>query len=152
VERRFETVGSACGILVVDDYAHHPSEIQATLAAARGAHPERRIVVVFQPHLYTRTRDFAEAFGGALSEADSIWVTQVFPAREQPIEGVTGEMVALAAERAGGDVRYHPDVDTVAEAVVETLTSGDLLLTLGAGSVDRVAHEVVARLEESSHA
>ena len=152
VGRRFETVGSACGILVVDDYAHHPSEIQATLAAARGAHPGRRIVVVFQPHLYTRTRDFAEAFGEALSEADSIWVTQVFPAREEPIEGVTGEMVALAAERAGGDVRYHPDVDTVAETVVEALTSGDLLLTLGAGSVDRVAHEVVARLEESSHA
>ena len=152
VERRFETIGSGRGILVVDDYAHHPSEIQATLEAARGAHPGRRVVVVFQPHLYTRTRDFAEEFGRALSEADSIWVTNVFPAREDPIEGVTGETVAVAVERAGGAVHYHADVDTLADAVMKELESGDLLLTMGAGSVDRVAHEVVARLGENSHA
>ena len=152
VERRFDTVGLERGILVVDDYAHHPSEIQATLAAARGAHPERRIVAVFQPHLFTRTRNFAEEFGRALAEADSIWVTDIFPAREDPIEGVTGEMVELAARRAGGDVRYHADVSTIAEAVLAELTSGDLLLTMGAGSVDRVAHEVMERLGETSHA
>ncbi len=149
VERRFEVVGSGRGILIVDDYAHHPSEIQATVAAARGAYPERRIVAVFQPHLFTRTRDFADEFGRALSAADSIWVTDVFPAREDPIEGVTGEVVALAAERAGGHVRYHADVNTLADAVLEELTSGDLLLTMGAGSIDRVAHEVAARLEVS---
>ncbi len=136
----------------MDDYAHHPSEIQATLAAARGAHPERRIVAVFQPHLFTRTRDLAEEFGQALAEADSIWVTDVFPAREAPIEGVTGEMVALAARRAGGDVHYHPDVNTMAEAVMTELTSGDLLLTMGAGSVDLVADEVMERLGGASHA
>ena len=147
VERRFEVVGLGRRILIVDDYAHHPSEIRATLAAARGAHPDRRIVAVFQPHLFTRTRDFADEFGRALSAADSVWVTDVFPAREDPIEGVTGEVVALAARRAGGHVRYHADVDTMADAVMEELTSGDLLLTMGAGSVDRVAHEVAARLE-----
>ena len=152
VERRFETVGSERGILIVDDYAHHPSEVQATLAAARGAHPDRRIVAVFQPHLFTRTRDFAEEFGQALAEADSTWVTDVFPAREDPIEGVTGEMVAVATERAGGDVRYHADVNTVADTVMAELASGDLLLTMGAGSVDRVAHEILARLEEKSNA
>jgi UDP-N-acetylmuramate--alanine ligase len=152
VERRFDTLGSARGILVVDDYAHHPSEIQATLAAARGAHPDRRIVAVFQPHLFTRTRDFAEEFGRALAEADSIWVADVFPAREDPIEGVTGEMVALAVERAGGDVRYHADVNSMAESVMTELAAGDLLLTMGAGSVDRVAREVLERLEETSHA
>ncbi len=152
VERRFETVGLGQGILIVDDYAHHPSEIQATLAAARGAHPERRIVAVFQPHLFTRTRDFADQFGQALAAADSIWVTDVFPAREDPIEGVTGEMVALAAGRAGGHVQYHADVDTLADTVLKELESGDLLLTMGAGSIDRVAHEVVARLEELQHA
>ena len=119
------------------------------MAAARGAHPDRRIVAVFQPHLFTRTRDFAEAFGQALAAADSIWVTDVFPAREDPIEGVTGEIVALAAERAGGHERYHADVNTMADTVMEELASGDLLLTMGAGSVDRVAHEVVARLEET---
>ena len=147
VERRFETVGSVRGILIVDDYAHHPSEIQAALAAARGAHPDRRIVAVFQPHLFTRTRDFADEFGQALAAADSIWVTDVFPAREDPIEGVTGEMVALAAGRAGGHVRYHADVNTMADTVIKELASGDLLLTMGAGSIDLVAHEVAARLE-----
>jgi UDP-N-acetylmuramate--alanine ligase len=152
VERRFDVVGLERGILVVDDYAHHPTEIEATLAAARGAHPERRIVAVFQPHLFTRTRDFAEQFGQALAEADSIWITDVFPAREAPIEGVTGEMVAVAARRAGGDVHYHADVDTMADIVLAELTSGDLLLTLGAGSVNRVAHEVMARLKETAHA
>ena len=152
VERRFDTVGLERDILIVDDYAHHPSEIQATLAAARGAHPDRRIVAVFQPHLFTRTRDFAEEFGQALAEADSIWVTDVFPAREAPIEGVTGEMVALAAGRAGGNVHYHADVETLADAVLTELASGDLLLTMGAGSIDNVAREVMARLEETSHA
>ena len=152
VERRFDTVGLEQGILVVDDYAHHPSEIQATLAAARGAHPDRRIVAVFQPHLFTRTRDFAEEFGQALTGADAIWVTDVFPAREAPIEGVTGEIVALEAGRAGGDVRYHADLDTLADTVLAELTSGDLLLTMGAGSVDHVAHSVIARLKEISHA
>jgi UDP-N-acetylmuramate--alanine ligase len=147
VERRFETVGSVQGILIVDDYAHHPSEIRAALVAARGAHPDRRIVAVFQPHLFTRTRDFADEFGQALAAADSIWVTDVFPAREDPIEGVTGEMVALAAERAGGHVRYHADVTTMADTVIKELASGDLLLTMGAGSIDLVAHEVAARLE-----
>ena len=142
VERRFDKIGLERGILVVDDYAHHPSEIHATLAAARGAYPDRRIVAVFQPHLFTRTRDFAEEFGQALSGADSVWVTDVFPAREDPIEGVTGEMVSLAAERADGrageDVRYHADVSTLADAVITELASGDLLLTMGAGSVDRI--------------
>jgi UDP-N-acetylmuramate--alanine ligase len=152
VERRFDTVGSARGILVVDDYAHHPSEIRATLAAARGAHPDLRIVAVFQPHLFTRTRDFAGEFGQALAEADSIWVTDVFPAREKPIEGVTGEMVAIAVERAGGDVRYHADVNTLAEAVMTELAPGDLLLTMGAGSIDRVAHETLQHLEGTPHA
>ncbi len=147
VERRFETVGSGRGILIVDDYAHHPSEVQATLAAARGAHPDRRIVAIFQPHLFTRTRDFADEFGKALAAADSIWVTDVFPAREDPIEGVTGELVATAAGRAGGDVHYHADVTTIADTVMPELASGDLLLTMGAGSVDRVSHEVAARLE-----
>ena len=147
VERRFETVGLMRAILIVDDYAHHPSEIRAALAAARGAHPDRRIVAVFQPHLFTRTRDFADEFGQALAAADSIWVTDVFPAREDPIEGVTGEMVALAAGRAGGHVRYHADVNTMADTVMKELASGDLLLTMGAGSINLVAHEVAARLE-----
>ena len=152
VERRFDTVGEGRGVLVVDDYAHHPSEISATLAAARAAHPDRRIVAVFQPHLFSRTRDFAGEFGRSLAEADSIWVTDVFPAREKPIEGVTGELIELATRHAGGQVRYHEDVSTLADAIMNELAAGDLLLTMGAGSVDLVAHAVLARLEEQGHA
>ena len=118
----------------------------------QGAHPGRRIVAVFQPHLFTRTRDFADGFGEALSAADSIWVTDVFAARENPIEGVTGEVVALAAERAGAPVRYHADVNTLADTLAEELASDDLLLTMGAGSIDRVAYGVLARLEEPTDA
>jgi UDP-N-acetylmuramate--alanine ligase len=152
VERRFDTVGHVKEILVIDDYAHHPSEIKATLAAARGAFGDRRIVAVFQPHLFSRTRDFADEFGRSLAVADSIWVTDVFPAREKPIDGVTGELVAVATRNAGGSVRYHADVHTLADSIIDELAAGDLLLTMGAGSVDLVAHAVVARLEESANA
>jgi UDP-N-acetylmuramate--alanine ligase len=84
--------------------------------------------------------------------ADSIWVTDVFPAREKPIDGVTGELVAVATRNAGGSVRYHADVHTLADSIIDELAAGDLLLTMGAGSVDLVAHAVVARLEESANA
>src|SRR5690606_23546243 len=100
VDRRFQELGQAGGVVFVDDYAHHPTEITATLAAARAAYPGRRIVAVFQPHLYTRTRDFADAFGRALAGADVAWVTDIYPAREAPIPGVTGELVARAVEAA----------------------------------------------------
>jgi UDP-N-acetylmuramate--alanine ligase len=147
VARRFDIVGRVGQILVVDDYAHHPSEITATLAAARAAHPDRRIVAVFQPHLFTRTRDFAEDFGRALTAADVVWVTDIFPAREDPIPGVTGELVALAADRCGATVHYHVGIDTLPEVVVEELAAGDLFVTMGAGSVDGVARRVITLLE-----
>ena len=147
VVRRFDTIGLVGGILVVDDYAHHPSEIAATLAAARAAHPDRRIVAVFQPHLFTRTRDFADDFGRSLTEADVVWVTDIFPAREDPIAGITGELVALAAGRAGATVHYHVDIDTLPQVVVEELAAGDLFLTMGAGSIDEVARRVITLLE-----
>ena len=152
VDRRFETLGLEDDVLVVDDYAHHPSEIAATLEAAREAHPDRRLVAVFQPHLFSRTRDFASDFGRALAAADSVWVTDVFPAREVPIPGVTGELVSAAVETAGGDVRYHAELDTLAEAVASQLIAGDLLLTMGAGSVETVAPRVLELLRAVDHA
>ncbi len=152
VDRRFETVGLENDVLVVDDYAHHPSEISATLEAAREAHPDRRVVAVFQPHLFSRTRDFAEDFGRALAGADAVWVTDVFPAREAPIAGVTGVLVSDAVEQSGGVVRYHADLDTLAEAVAESLVPGDLLLTMGAGSVEVIAPRVFELLGEADHA
>ncbi len=148
VGRRFQRLGEAEGVVVVDDYAHHPTEVEAALEAARSAFPHRRIVAVFQPHLYTRTRDFLEAFGGALAAADRIWVTDVYPAREEPIPGVDGQAVAEAVKAAGGkDVTFHGEVGTLPEALVAQLEEGDLCLTLGAGSVEAVGPEVVARLK-----
>ncbi len=148
VGRRFEALGEAGGVLFVDDYAHHPTEIEATLAAARSAYPERRLVAVFQPHLYSRTRDFAAEFGRALAGADAVWVADIYPAREAPIPGVTGALVADAARAAGAaDVHYHADVAELRDALAASLRSGDLCLTLGAGDIDETGRVVRARLE-----
>jgi UDP-N-acetylmuramate--alanine ligase len=146
VSRRFEHVGDVDGVLVVDDYAHHPTEIQATLQAARAGHPERRIVAVFQPHLYSRTRDFAREFGEALAAADVVFLTDIYAARERPIEGVTGEMILTHIQAAGADVRYVRDRAEVVDAVAAELRPGDLCLTMGAGNLDIAARELVQRL------
>ncbi|HEV8118197.1 MAG TPA: UDP-N-acetylmuramate--L-alanine ligase [Thermoanaerobaculia bacterium] len=139
VVRRFETKGEREGILVLDDYAHHPTEIAATLAAARQVHPGRRLVALFQPHLFSRTRDFAAGFGQALLAADVAVVTDVYPSREKPIEGVTGELIASAARSAGHKrVIYIPEKTRVVGELEDLLMSGDLLLTLGAGDVVRL--------------
>jgi len=148
VERRFETRGSAGGVRVVDDYGHHPSEIRATLAAARGLH-SGRLVVVFQPHRYTRTRDLFDAFTDAFHDADRVVVTEVYPAGEEKIPGV--ESAALAEGiRARGHrgVELVPDLDAVPAALVPTLRSGDLVITLGAGSVTRLGPALLRALEE----
>jgi len=151
VGRRFEQLADARGICLIDDYAHHPTEIDATVAAARGAFPGRRLVAVFQPHLYTRTRDFADAFGASLARADAVWVTDVYPARETAIPGVTGELVADAARRAGArSVQYHPEVETLAASLEAFLRPGDACLVMGAGSIGGAGRELAARLEGRS--
>ena len=138
VVRRFETKGERGGVLVVDDYAHHPTEIAATLSSARQVYPERRLVALFQPHLYSRTRDFAADFGRALAGSDVAVVTDVYPSREKPIEGVSGELVASAARQAGlGRVVYVSDKSRVVTELEALLQPGDLLLTMGAGDVVR---------------
>ena len=143
VDRRFERIGEAEGVLLVDDYAHHPTELRATLQAARASYPERRVVAVFQPHLFSRTRDFHREFGAALADADLVFVTDVYAARERPIEGVTGELVADAARDAGARVRYVADRAEVVDAVSGELRAGDLCLTLGAGNLDIAARELL---------
>ncbi|MHB1194482.1 MAG: UDP-N-acetylmuramate--L-alanine ligase [Longimicrobiales bacterium] len=153
VGRRFERLGSRHGVEVVDDYAHHPTEIRATLSAARAAFPGARLVAAFQPHLFTRTRDFHAEFGASLAHADVVWVTDVFPAREAPIPGVTGALVADAARAAGADeVHYVASLDELGAALADHLREGDVLITLGAGSVERVGAEVLRRMEEAVHA
>ncbi len=146
VGRRYQVLGSPGGVKVIDDYAHHPTEISATLEAVRQAHPGQRVVAVFQPHLYTRTRDFAGDFGRALGAADRVWVADVYPAREPPIPGVTGRMVADAVPGEPGTVRYHEDLSTLASDVAETLAPGDVCVIMGAGSVEVVGPELVREL------
>jgi UDP-N-acetylmuramate--alanine ligase len=146
VERRFQILGSFRGAVVVDDYAHHPTEIRATVAAAKGSFPARRIVALFQPHLYSRTRDFAADFGVALATADEAWVAPIYPAREAPIEGVTSMTIVEAARDAGAqNVRaVDGSLSEIAETFRARLGEGDLFLTMGAGDV----HEVGEALAE----
>jgi UDP-N-acetylmuramate--alanine ligase len=143
VGRRFERLGEHGGIAVVDDYAHHPSELVATLSAARQAYPGRRLVAVFQPHLYSRTIAHGEAMGVALAAADLVFVTEIYAAREQPVPGVSGRQVADAAARAGADARFEAVRADVGRRVREALKPGDVVLTLGAGDITRVAPELV---------
>ena len=143
-KRRFESVYLSSRFHVIDDYGHHPTEISATLETARSLRPSR-IVVIFQPHRYSRTQRLAEEFGAALQEADLVFVTDVYPASESPIEGVSGKTIVEAAERRG-DVRcvYHEDLATAHHIVGNILEPGDLLLTLGAGNI----HEAGKRIAD----
>ncbi len=148
VERRFEIVYEDADLLIVDDYAHHPSEISATLASARSGWPGRRLVAVFQPHLYSRTRDLAPEFGAALSAADLVFVTDVYAAREEPIPGVSGRLVSDAARTASAET-IDVENGVAAATVAGRLRPGDLVVTMGAGDIDRVAHDLARRRGES---
>jgi UDP-N-acetylmuramate--alanine ligase len=142
--RRFETVGEKSGVTVVDDYAHHPSEIVATVAAAR-ERTDGRVLVLFQPHLYSRTRHLAHELGAALSTADAACVTEIYPAREEPIDGVSGKLVVDALQpglRAG----WAPRVEDGARLVATWARPGDLVLTVGAGDVERAGRLVLEAL------
>jgi UDP-N-acetylmuramate--alanine ligase len=142
--RRFELVGEAGGVTVVDDYAHHPTEIAATLAAAR-ERTDGRVHVLFQPHLYSRTRHLAAELGAALSAADSACVTEIYRAREEPVDGVTGKLV-LDALRPGVRAGWAPSVEDGARLVAAWARPGDLVLTVGAGDVERAGPLVLEAL------
>ncbi|MDH4116198.1 MAG: UDP-N-acetylmuramate--L-alanine ligase [Acidimicrobiia bacterium] len=147
VKRRFEHRGTIDGISVIDDYAHHPTEVAATIREAVARSP-RRVIAIFQPHLYTRTQRFAGEFGGALALADSVVVTNVYGSREEPIPGITGALVADAATRAGAaDVHYVPHLGDVPDVIASLATPGDLILTLGAGDVTILGPEILAAVE-----
>lgn len=146
VGRRFQVLGTGADVTVVDDYAHHSTEVRATLEAARQRFPTARIIAAFQPHLYSRTQQQADDLGRALAAADVVMVTDIYPAREAPIAGVTGRLVADAATRAGADVRWVERRDDLADALLELAHPGDVVLTLGAGDITKVAGEVFDRL------
>lgn len=147
VNRRFDIKGETPpehkSLMVIDDYAHHPTELRSALAAARQGW-NRRIIAVFQPHTYTRTRDFIEEFAVAFGDADEVIVTDVYAAREQPIKGVTGELIATAVRAAGHpSVHYAPTLSDSAQLVREHSQPGDLVITLGAGDVWKVGLDVL---------
>jgi UDP-N-acetylmuramate--alanine ligase len=143
VDRRFQQRGQARGITVVDDYGHHPTEIRATLAAAREC-GHKRIFVIFQPHRYTRTLDLLEEFGNAFRDADSVIVLPIYAASEEPIPGVTAER--LAEKITGPRTQFAPDFAAAVAAVAAELREGDLVLTLGAGNVSQLAPQILAAL------
>jgi UDP-N-acetylmuramate--alanine ligase len=146
VGRRFDRLGEAGGVALVDDYAHHPSELVATLAAARQAYPERRLVAVFQPHLYSRTQEHGAAMGQALAAADVVVVADIYGAREAPVPGVSGQLVSNAAAQAGADVHFVADRPSLAGVVRGLVHPGDLVLILGAGDITRIGPELLASL------
>ena len=144
VHRRFERLGTWRGAVVVDDYAHHPTEVAATLQAARQSFPEGRVFAVFQPHLFSRTQDQAEEFGRALLGADMTVITDVYPSREKPIPGVTGELVVDAALRSGHrNVHYCLAWKDAPALLRDEVGPGDVVLTMGAGDVNRLAQQLV---------
>jgi UDP-N-acetylmuramate--alanine ligase len=150
VDRRFQQRGQARGVTVVDDYGHHPTEIRATLSAARET-IRGRIHVIFQPHRYSRTADLMEEFAGAFAAADTVIVLPIYAASEEPIPGVTAELLAgrIAGSVGGPRVEFTPDFATAVAAAAAVAREGDLILTLGAGSVSQLAPQILAALNEA---
>ena len=144
VGRRFQDLGRAAGVTVIDDYAHHPTEVNATLSAARAAYAGHRLIAVFQPHLFSRTRDFAVEFAHALNDADAAWVLPIYAAREQPIPGVTSELITAAAPR----IRlFDGAVTELPVALRPMLRSGDVVIFMGAGNIDEAARALLTQLQ-----
>ncbi|MGH9516008.1 MAG: UDP-N-acetylmuramate--L-alanine ligase, partial [Terriglobales bacterium] len=146
VDRRFQVRGQVTGVTVIDDYGHHPTEIRATLAASKQC-GYRKIHVIFQPHRYTRTRDLMDEFATAFGDADSLQVLDIYAASEQPIEGITAELLAhriSATETASA--KYAASFDDAVLAAVETAQEGDMILTLGAGSVSQIGPLLLEKL------
>ena len=144
VERRFQLLGEVDGAMVVDDYAHHPTEVRATIEAARTAAPDRRLLVAFQPHLFSRTRDFAREFAQALALADAVYLADIYPAREQPMPGVTSDLIADVMAEQGRPPVWRGAVTALAPALADALRPGDLVVTMGAGDVTRVGPALLA--------
>ena len=146
VDRRFQVRGVERGVTVIDDYGHHPTEIRATLQAAREC-GYGRVLVLFQPHRYTRTRDLMEDFAGAFGDADAVQVLDIYAASEQPIEGITGETLAAAIQaKNGGRVMYTASIAEAVERLAEDARPGEMILTLGAGSVSQAGPMVLEAL------
>jgi UDP-N-acetylmuramate--alanine ligase len=150
-DRRFQFKGEFNGITVVDDYGHHPTEVQATLAAAKYGSDLRRTVIVFQPHRYTRTKELMEDFARSFNNADILFVLDIYAASEQPIEGVTAEILTENIKQFGHkNAHYIGGMEGAPEKVTAVLQPGDLVITLGAGTVTRLSEEIVEMLKKEN--
>jgi UDP-N-acetylmuramate--alanine ligase len=147
VKRRLQPRGTAAGVQVIDSYAHHPTEMAADLEAIRGAASGARVLVVFQPHLFSRTRELAAEMGAALALADASLVLDIYPAREDPVPGVTSELIIDAARAHGADVTAAHDKAAVPDTVAGMAKPGDLVITMGAGDVTELGPRILSRLE-----
>jgi UDP-N-acetylmuramate--alanine ligase len=146
VRRRFELKGSVNGIDIYDDFAHHPTELNAIIKAIRNSF-KRRLVVIFQPHLYSRTQSFYKQFGAVLMEADKVIVTNIYPSREKPIPGIDGKMIADALIGLGHtDFKYIPNMDEIPRILAGELLEGDIVITVGAGNIARVGTALLEAL------
>jgi UDP-N-acetylmuramate--alanine ligase len=149
IKRRFEIIGQKAGVTVIDDYAHHPSEIAATLSAARSA-GYRRVVAVFQPHLYTRTRDFLDGFAQALCAADEFAVTAIYKSREEPIAGVNSLAIVEKAEKLGHKhACYIENKADIAGVLAPLLRSGDAVVVMGAGDINEICRDLLAEIPDA---
>jgi UDP-N-acetylmuramate--alanine ligase len=146
VDRRFQLRGTASGVSVIDDYGHHPTEIRATLAAAREC-GYRKVHVVFQPHRYTRTQSLMDEFATAFDNADSLFVLDIYPAGEPPILEITGEALARRIGENGTPAKYVSSFENAATSVLALAHQGDMILTLGAGSVSQLGPMIIERLQ-----
>lgn len=146
-ERRAEVIGEAGGVLVIDDYAHHPTEIRATLSAIRKGYPGRRIIASFQPHTFTRTRDFAEEFGKVFGDlSDELLLLDVYPAREKPITGVTSDLILRSYKKKTGII----PLEELPQRAADIAKEGDIILTIGAGTITEAAPKILAKLKEKT--
>jgi UDP-N-acetylmuramate--alanine ligase len=149
IRRRFEIIGQKAGVTVIDDYAHHPSEIAATLSAARGA-GYKRVVAVFQPHLYTRTRDFLDGFAKALCAADEFVVTAIYKSREEPIAGVNSHAIVEKAKKLGHThARYIEKKADIAAALAPLCRAGDAVVVMGAGDINEICKDLLAGIRDA---
>ncbi|MDX1671572.1 MAG: cyanophycin synthetase, partial [Balneolaceae bacterium] len=149
VFRRFQLKFDRDGVMVIDDYAHHPTEVKATLSAARKGWRNKRIVAVFQPHLYSRTQQLYPEFGSSFFDAEVCVITDIYPSREEPIEGVTGQLIADAAREYGHrKVHYVEEKKDLPTKLIEIVQSGDLVITMGAGDIYKYGEQFVDALEE----
>lgn len=144
VHRRFDVLGTARNITIVDDYAHHPTEIRATLQAAKQRW-DGRIVAAFQPHLYSRTRDFAQEFSQAFDQADQVFITDIYPAREEPIPGIDGAFLTQKIPNA----TYTKTLDDLKKQLMLTMQPGDLIIIMGAGNIEQVGHQIWQTLQSN---